>query len=88
MSSGPALLAAYLADKKISPADFAIAVRAHRSQIYRAMKGDRRPGADLRLAIEDETRGAVPARSWSEKVARNGRRPVPRRTAARAVNAE
>lgn len=67
MSSGPQALAAYLAKRKISPQTFAASVGAHRSQIYRALNGDRRPGLDLASAIEKATGGAVPATAWAEK---------------------
>jgi len=64
MSSGPSALAAYLAEHEVSVDDFAVIVKAHRSQIYRALSGERRPGLDLAAEIERKTGGAVPATSW------------------------
>ncbi len=60
------LLASYLSSTGRSYSDFARAVAADRSQIYRCATGERRPGLELAIAIEKETRGAVPAASWAD----------------------
>lgn len=60
------LLASYLEKSRRSYSDFARAVGADRSQIYRCATGERRPGLELAIAIERETAGAVPAASWAD----------------------
>jgi DNA-binding phage protein len=60
------LLARYFRKSKRSVSEFARAVEADRSQIYRCMRGERRPGLVLALRIERATAGAVPASSWAE----------------------
>lgn len=59
-------LAAYLKRSRRTYAEFARAVDADRSQIYRCAKSLRRPGLELALRIERESGGAVPASSWAE----------------------
>jgi transcriptional regulator with XRE-family HTH domain len=58
-------LARYLRKNKMSADEFALLVGAHRSQIYRAMSGERRPGVDLAVAIDRVTGGDVPVSSWT-----------------------
>jgi hypothetical protein len=60
----PNPLAAYLAKTNTSYAEFARVVGADRARIQRCAKGERRPGLDLALAIEEATQGAVPASYW------------------------
>jgi transcriptional regulator with XRE-family HTH domain len=60
------LLDAYLTDRKLSYAAFARLVGADRARIARAANNHRRPGRDLALAIQQETKGVVPASYWSE----------------------
>ena len=52
-------LAAYLSKHGISVDDFAAKVGAHRSQIYRCVRGERGPGLELACAIEKVTGGEV-----------------------------
>lgn len=77
MSMGSHLLATYLDSSGRSCVEFAEAVGAHRSQIYRCAAGERGPGRKLATRIETETGGAVPASSWDQPV-----KPKSRRSAA------
>lgn len=64
--NGPALLGAHLKRTGQTPTDFAPKVRADRAQIHRLLSGERRPGLDLALRIDEKTGGAVPAASWRD----------------------
>lgn len=76
------LLATYLAKPNApSIGEFAAKVGADRTRIHRCMKGERRPGLDLAIAIERETKGEVPVESWSDERPLNGPlRPAASRT--------
>lgn len=63
----------YLREHGQTPAEFAEAVKAHRSQIYRLLTGERGPGIDLAAEIERVTSGAVPARDWAASTKRRTR---------------
>lgn len=77
-------LGKYLAAKRITYTDFARAVGAHKSQIARCASGERGPGVALALAIQEATKGAVPASGWpNRRRLRNGRRIVRPASAAR-----
>ena len=65
--TNPTALASYLEKKKIPVAAFAEKVRAHRSQIYRCLRGERGPGVELAVRIERETAGAVPVAAWTSE---------------------
>lgn len=66
-------LGAYLRKHGISTQAFADKVNADRSQIYRAVRRQRRPGLELALRIREQTGGAVSLASWTRKPRR---RPV------------
>lgn len=66
----PNPLAAYLAKNKLSVAEFAELVGAHRSQIHRAMRDTRHPSLALAFKIEKATNGAVPASVWAKRTLR------------------
>jgi DNA-binding transcriptional regulator YdaS (Cro superfamily) len=72
--TGKKLLSTYLARFELSYAAFARLVGADRARIQRCAKGKRSPGLLLALAIERETKGAVPAVAWTR------RRPLKRKT--------
>lgn len=63
-------LARYLRKHKLSAAAFADMVGAHRSQIGRAVRGERAPGLDLAVKIESVTGGAVPVACWTSRQSR------------------
>ncbi|MWP39869.1 helix-turn-helix domain-containing protein [Rhodobacter sphaeroides] len=57
-------MASYLTIHGISQRAFARAVNVDPSMISRLLRGAVRPGLELAVAIERETRGAVLASSW------------------------
>lgn len=63
---GPSLLASWLKKRDCSHEQFAEMVGAHRTQVFRAVRGKRRPGLDLAVLIERVTGGAVPVESWTD----------------------
>lgn len=56
----------YLKDKGIGDAEFAPLIGRDRSMVSKLRRGIVRPTLDLADAIERETGGAVPIRSWLE----------------------
>lgn len=58
------LLAQHLDAAGLSQADFAGRVKCSPSFLNELVKGSKKPGLDLAVRIERETRGAVPAQSW------------------------
>lgn len=92
--TAPNLLASYLDREKLSYAAFARLVgdKTDRARIARAANSYRRPGLKLALAIEQATKGAIPASYWPGLPLRpepsKRRRVVSRRTreAARQVS--
>jgi transcriptional regulator with XRE-family HTH domain len=75
-------LAAYLKERELSPADFAKAIGANRSQVYRLLTGERGPSVDLAARIEETSGGAIKAADWA-----GGSRSLKRKRATRARHA-
>lgn len=70
-------LATYLADRKLTHAEFARLLGVQDSTVLRWAKGDRTPTVAWVFAIEKATGGAVPARAWVKR--RAVKRPAARR---------
>ncbi len=84
MKNGP--LGTYLEAHGLSQGAFARRLGVKSGVVCRWVSGQRVPTVHYALAIERETGGAVPVSAWEEKPApRKGRRPAPRRAAARDV---
>jgi len=61
---GAALLRAWLDGQGLSQADLARRCGVGEASVCRWLRGTRRPGLDLAIAVEQLTDGAVPAASW------------------------
>lgn len=87
-SESSSRLVAWLEEHELTPAAFAARIAANRSQIYRLTTGERGPSIDLAYRIQEATGGVVLASGWARdrRHPRKGRRPAPRRAAAREVH--
>jgi plasmid maintenance system antidote protein VapI len=76
-------LAAFMAQRKLSPAGFGDIVSANRSQIYRLLTGERGPSAGLAARIEAET--GIRTAEWPPRRRKTRRSVVVRRVARKAA---
>jgi hypothetical protein len=88
--NGRTRLAGYLNAKKLSQGEFARQIGTSSGVVNRWLNGKRVPDRHWALVVERQTGGAVPVSSWEEEPApqrtpAKGKRPVPRRAAARVV---
>lgn len=58
------LFAAWLASERLSYSEFGRRVGVDRARIQRCATGERGPGLELALLIDEATDGKVPAASW------------------------
>lgn len=73
MTDGPKRLARYFRTPgALSAPDLAKSIGADRAQVWRWLRGERGPGLELALALQEATKGAVPASSWIRSRRRRG----------------
>ncbi len=77
-------LASYLANERLSPAEFAAKIGADRATVWRWVHDKNRPGFEMMLRIHAETGGKVDLNSWVPEIApsRNGKGRAKRKGAA------
>jgi len=78
-TTAPNPLARYLAANEVSQGEFGRRIGAARGVVSRWCGGKRTPERRFALAIERETRGAIPAEAWDEPL------PLPSRSARRTT---